>query len=199
MRLKIVAAAVIAIALAAAGLAQRKNSPIPIEYWDPPSTFSILGYDPTTGELGAAVQSRVFSVGNGVLWGEAGAGVAATQAVVDVSYGPQALSLLRLGYAPDKIVKFILDADPDPEPVRWPKQGRQFAVMNSNGEYAAFTGPKAMPWAGNKGGRYCTAQGNILAGEDVVNNMVAGFERVRDLKVEVKPPVVPPSTPRIGR
>jgi len=30
-------------------------------------TFSILGYDPDTGELGAAVQSRVFSVGNGVL------------------------------------------------------------------------------------------------------------------------------------
>lgn len=34
---------------------------------DPPGTgtFSILGYDPATGELGAAVQSRVFSVGNG--------------------------------------------------------------------------------------------------------------------------------------
>jgi uncharacterized Ntn-hydrolase superfamily protein len=49
-------------------------------------------------------------------------------------------------------------------------------VMNANGEYAAFTGPKATPWAGNKGGKYCTAQGNILAGEDVVNGMVAGFE-----------------------
>ena len=41
-------------------------------------TFSILGYDPATGELGAAVQSRVFSVGNGVLWGEAGVGIAAS-------------------------------------------------------------------------------------------------------------------------
>ena len=35
---------------------------------DPPGTFSILGFDPETGEIGAAVQSRVFSVGNGVLW-----------------------------------------------------------------------------------------------------------------------------------
>ena len=34
----------------------------------PPSTFSILGFDPATGEIGGAVQSRVFSVGNGVLW-----------------------------------------------------------------------------------------------------------------------------------
>ncbi len=37
---------------------------------------------------------------------------------------------------------------------------------------AAFTGPKATPWAGNSDGKYCTAQGNILAGEDVVK----GFE-----------------------
>jgi Family of unknown function (DUF1028) len=66
---------------------------------DGTGTFSILGYDPDTGELGAAVQSRVFSVGNGVLWAEAGVGVAATQAIVDVSYGPQAIALLRAGVA----------------------------------------------------------------------------------------------------
>src|SRR5262249_24558386 len=77
-------------------------------------TFSILGYDPDTGELGAAVQSRVFSVGNGVLWAEAGVGVAATQAIVDVSYGPQALALLRDGKKPEEIIKVILDRDPDP-------------------------------------------------------------------------------------
>jgi hypothetical protein len=56
-------------------------------------TFSILGYDPATGEVGGAVQSRVFSVGNGVLWAEANVGVVTTQAIVDVSYGPQALDL----------------------------------------------------------------------------------------------------------
>ena len=67
---------------------------------DPPGTFSILGFDPETGEIGAAVQSRVFSVGNGVLWAEAGVGAVATQAVVDVSYGPQGLALLKQGMAP---------------------------------------------------------------------------------------------------
>jgi hypothetical protein len=35
--------------------------------WPPVATFSILGFDPATGEIGGAVQSRVFSVGNGVL------------------------------------------------------------------------------------------------------------------------------------
>ena len=145
--------------------------------WNPVATFSILGFDPATGEIGGAVQSRVFSVGNGVLWADAGVGVAATQAIVDVSYGPQALSLLKLGYAPDKIIRAIHDADPDPDPERWTKQGRQFAVMNLKGEYAAFTGPKASAWAGHKGGKFCTAQGNILAGEAVVADMVTAFEK----------------------
>jgi len=141
-------------------------------------TFSILGYDPETGELGAAVQSRVFSVGNGVLWGEAEIGIAATQAIVDVGYGPKALALLRAGLTPDAIVKAILESDADPGYAgqAWPKAGRQFAAMDPKGNYAAYTGPGATTWAGNKSGKYCTAQGNILAGEAVVTNMVKAFE-----------------------
>jgi len=63
----------------------------------PVATFSILGFDPATGEIGGAVQSRVFSAGNGVLWGEAGVGMVATQAIIDVSYGPKGLALLKAG------------------------------------------------------------------------------------------------------
>jgi uncharacterized Ntn-hydrolase superfamily protein len=146
---------------------------------DPVATFSILGYDPDTGEVGGAVQSRVFSVGNGVLWGEANVGMAATQAIVDVSYGPQALALLRAGVTPSAIIKAIWDSDPDPglNGRDWTKEGRQFAVMDAKGNYAAFTGPKATSWAGHKGGKFCTAQGNILAGEGVVNGMVDAFEK----------------------
>ena len=140
-------------------------------------TFSILGFDPATGELGGAVQSRVFSVGNGVLWADASAGIAATQAIVDVGYGPKALALLRTGLAPDAIVRQIFEQDPDPLPDNWTKQGRQFAVMNLKGDYAAFTGPKATEWAGHKSGKFATAQGNILAGPAVVNNMIEAFEK----------------------
>ncbi len=162
----------LALLVAACVLAQ-----VPQALWPPVATFSILGYDPATGEVGGAVQSRVFSVGNGVLWGDATAGVAATQAIVDVSYGPQAIELLKKGLPPEKIIKQIHDGDPDPRPADWTKFGRQFAVMNLKGEYAAYTGPKATEWAGNKGGKFCTAQGNILAGEDVVKGMVDAFEK----------------------
>jgi uncharacterized Ntn-hydrolase superfamily protein len=144
--------------------------------FDPVATFSILGYDPDTGEVGGAVQSRVFAVGNGVLWAEADVGIVTTQAIVDVSYGPKGLALLRAGLTPSAIVKALWESDPDPRPQDWTKHGRQFAVMDSKGIYEAFTGPKATAWAGHKGGKYCTAQGNILAGEAVVAKMVEAFE-----------------------
>ena len=139
------------------------------------ATFSILGYDPETGEVGGAVQSRVFTL-TGVLTADADAGVVATQAIVDVSYGPQGIELLKKGMAPADIIKTIWERDPDPVPDRWTKQGRQFAVINLKGETATFTGPKASTWAGGKQGKYCTAQGNILAGPAVVENMVKAFE-----------------------
>ena len=137
--------------------------------WPPVATFSILGFDPDTGEVGGAVQSRVFSVGNGVLWAEAGVGATATQAI----------ALLKKGLAPKEIIKQIWESDPDPRPEDWTKQGRQFAVINAKGEVAAFTGPKANAWAGHKAGKYCTAQGNILASEEVVNKMVEAFETTK--------------------
>ena len=145
--------------------------------WPPVATFSILGYDSATGEVGVAVQSRVFAVGNGVIWGEAGVGVVATQAVVDVSYGPQALELLRQGLSPTQVVRRVLENDPDPRPDRWTKEGRQFSVMNAQGEVATHTGSGASEWAGHRIGRYASAQGNILAGPEVVDEMIRGFER----------------------
>lgn len=142
---------------------------------EPVATFSILGYDPATGEIGGAVQSRVFSL-NGVLVGEAGVGVVATQAIVDVSYGPKALALLRAGMTPEAVITAVWDSDPDPVPEQWTKQGRQFAVVDAIGRTAVFTGPKASVWAGHRQGTHATAQGNILAGEPVVVEMVRAFE-----------------------
>jgi uncharacterized Ntn-hydrolase superfamily protein len=148
----------------------------PVQMPDPVATFSILGVDPATGEIGGAVQSRVFSVGNGVLWGEAGVGMVATQAIVDVSYGPKGLAVLRAGLSPEATVKAVWDSDPDPRPDNWTKQGRQFAVIDARGNTAVFTGPKATTWAGHRQGKFSTAQGNILAGEAVVANMITAFE-----------------------
>jgi uncharacterized Ntn-hydrolase superfamily protein len=172
-------AALAASALLASAAPGQAPAPADRLPWQTVGTFSILGYDPETGEVGGAVQSRVFSVGNGVLWAEADVGVVATQAIVDVSYGPQALALLRAGLAPRAVVDSVWKRDPDPRPGDWTKQGRQFAVMDARGRVAAFTGPKASTWAGDRQGAFCSAQGNILAGPQVVDSMVAAFERTK--------------------
>jgi uncharacterized Ntn-hydrolase superfamily protein len=163
-----------------AGCQQPPVSEVPLP-WPPVATFSILAMDSATGEIGGAVQSRVFSVGNGVLWAEAGVGAVATQAIVDVSYGPQAIALLQQGLTASQVVARVLEADPDPRPGDWSKEGRQFAVVDAKGNVFAHTGPRATAGAGHAScsapGSLCTAQGNILAGQQVVDSMVAGYER----------------------
>ena len=126
----------LAIPLLFGGCQRAATTPAPVRHASVSSdalpetgTFSIIAYDTATGEWGGAVQSRVFSVGNGVLWAEAGAGMAATQAVVDVSYGPQALALLRQGKSAADVVKWVWEHDPDADTARWSKTGRQFAVV----------------------------------------------------------------------
>jgi uncharacterized Ntn-hydrolase superfamily protein len=157
-----IAALILAPMVVASARAQQAPPEAP---WVQPGTFSILGFDPETGEIGAAVQSKVFSVGNGVLWAEAGVGAVATQAVVDVGYGPRGIELLKLGMAPKAIIEKVLADDPDTTR-GWAKSGRQFAVMNAKGEVAAYTGPTAPQESGDAQGKYCSAQGNTLGRPD---------------------------------
>ena len=50
-------------------------------------TFSLLGYDSSTGDLGIAVQSKFPGVGHLVPYGEADVGVVATQAFANPRHG----------------------------------------------------------------------------------------------------------------
>src|SRR6188508_1737585 len=136
-----------------AGSAQWPPSPRVNAPDDSTGTFSILGFDPATSEIGAAVHSRVFSVGNGVLWAEAGVGAVATQSYVDVGYGPRGIELLKQGLAPKAIIDKILAEDPDTRQ-GWPKAGRQFAVINAKGELAAYSGPRAPKEFGDAQGKF---------------------------------------------
>jgi uncharacterized Ntn-hydrolase superfamily protein len=134
-------------------------------------TFSIVGYDPVNGDWGVAVASRYFSVGGVVPWAEAGVGAVATQANVNVGYGPRALELLRQGLSAKAVIAKLLAEDKFP-----PTDGRQVAVIDGKGNVAAYTGPNAPNWAGDRQGKTWSAQGNILVGPQVVEAMGRAFE-----------------------
>ena len=72
------------------------------------NTFSIVGYDAATGECGIAVASKYFAVGAVVPWAEAGTGCVATQANVNVGYGPKGLELLRQGLTAQQVLDKLL-------------------------------------------------------------------------------------------
>ena len=135
------------------------------------STFSIVAIDPATGEMGVAVASRYFSVGAVVPWAMAGVGAVATQANVNVGYGQQALDLLRKGLSAAQVKDELLKDDTFPG-----KDGRQFAIVDVKGNIAAYTGPNAPHWAGDRQGSTWSAQGNILVGPQVPKAMGEAFE-----------------------
>lgn len=137
----------------------------------PVSTFSIVAIDPQNGDMGVAVASRYFSVGSVVPWALADVGAVATQANVNVGYGPQAIDLLRQGMTAPEVLKKLLADDKFPG-----KDGRQIAVVDAKGNIAAFTGPNAPTWAGDRQGKTWSAQGNILVGAQVPENMGKAFE-----------------------
>src|SRR5436853_2102538 len=135
------------------------------------STFSIVAIDPANGDLGVAVASRYFSVGSVVPWALAGVGAVATQANVNVGYGPQAIDLLRQGLTAQQVLAKLLADDTFPG-----KDGRQVAIVDAHGNVATYTGPKAPNWAGDRHGKTWSAQGNILVGPQVPESMGKAFE-----------------------
>jgi uncharacterized Ntn-hydrolase superfamily protein len=137
---------------------------------DPPvATFSIAARDPANGDLGVAVASRFLAVGSVVPWAEPGIGAVATQAWANTTFGPKGLALLRTGLPAEEVVSALVRTDEA-------KERRQLGIVDATGRASAWTGSDCLEWAGHRTGRNWTAQGNILAGPEVVEAMGHAFE-----------------------
>ncbi len=133
------------------------------------ATFSIVAIDSTTGEIGVAVQSKVFGVGPRVAWAKGGVGAVATQALSNETFGPNGLKLLAVGLTAQETLDQLLAHDEG-------RDNRQVGVVDMSGGVAAWTGPACSDWAGDVQGEGFTCQGNILTGADVASEMARAFE-----------------------
>jgi len=131
-------------------------------------TFSIVACDSSAGELGVAVHSRSLAVGSAVPYAVAGVGAVATQARSNLSYGPGAITLLEHGTPVAEVVRILTSKDVG-------KANRQLGVVDAFGQTACFTGEGCAEWAGHIPGSGFAVQGNILAGEQVVQEMAKTF------------------------
>jgi uncharacterized Ntn-hydrolase superfamily protein len=131
-------------------------------------TYSIVGRDEASGELGVAVQSRAFGVGF-CAWALPGVGAVATQSFTERSYGPRGLDLLAAGEDPEHALVHLLEADER-------RDYRQVAFLAADGRTAAHTGAACIPDCGHTARPDISAQGNMLASTAVWDAAADTFE-----------------------
>src|SRR5687767_12402764 len=138
----------------------------------PVSTCSIVARDPATGQMGVAVQSHWFAVGQIVPWAEAGVGAIATQSFVDPSYGKLGLDLMRAGKSAPDSLKALIAGDEG-------REVRQVAMIDAQGRVDAWTGKNDIQAAGHIIGKNYSVQANLMLNERVWPAMSAAFENTK--------------------
>ena len=133
-------------------------------------TYSILGFDPETGDVGIAIASRVFNVSS--FYGKAGVGVVSLQhsfSGQNLLTAVDGVKLMEEGMSPEEAIKSLMSKDAGRE---W----RQMGAIDVKGRVAGFTGPKCTYWSGDRQGRNYTTQGNMLTGKETTDAMAETFE-----------------------
>jgi len=140
-----------------------KNSKRPV------NTYSIVAYDPDTGQLGVAVQSHWFAVGQLVPWAKAGVGAVATQSFVKVEYGPEGLEMMENGALPEEALQKLLEKDKG-------REVRQVAMIDADGNVATHTGKRCVEMAGHQTGKNYSVQANMMENKTVWPAMAKAYE-----------------------
>lgn len=142
----------------------------PVSSLRPVNTYSIVARDPETGQLGVAVQSHWFSVGQLVPWAAAGVGAVATQSFVDVRYGRAGLELMGRGVPAAAALAQLLKADPTPGV-------RQVGMIDAQGRIAQHTGKQCIRYAGHRAGEDFAVQANLMVTQGVPEAMAAAYRQ----------------------
>ena len=135
----------------------------------PVNTYSIVAFDPETGQLGVAVQSHWFAVGQLVPWAKAGVGAVATQSFVKVEYGPKGLKMMEDGATASKTLEKLLEKDEG-------REVRQVAMIDTEGNVATHTGKRCVEMAGHHMGENYSVQANMMENKTVWPAMAEAYE-----------------------
>ncbi|MDP9101958.1 MAG: DUF1028 domain-containing protein [Actinomycetota bacterium] len=131
-------------------------------------TFSLVARSPDGAQWGVAVASKFLAVGAAVPAARYGVGALATQAFANLAYRPDGLRLLTEGLSAERALDALTAGDEF-------RDQRQAGVVDAAGGSASYTGSGCMPWAGGLTGDGWAAQGNILAGPEVLHAMAQTF------------------------
>jgi uncharacterized Ntn-hydrolase superfamily protein len=162
----------LALCLLASAVVGPNNPVREIRAVRPAHTYSIVAFDKTTGELGAAVQSHWFNVGALVPWVEAGVGAVCTQSFVEASYGPLGLGMMRAGKTAEETLAGLIRADKN-------EAVRQVGMVDAKGRAVAHTGKNCIAAAGHFVGDGFSCQANMMLRDTVWKAMAGAFETTK--------------------
>jgi uncharacterized Ntn-hydrolase superfamily protein len=137
-------------------------------------TWSIIAKDEKTGRIGIAVTTCAFAVGARVPHIKTGVGAIATQATTNQFFGPRGLALLAAGASAEDCVRLLLQADEG-------RDHRQVHAMDRDGRLAARTGSACVPWCGHLVEQSFSVAGNMLIGEEVIQETAKAYKAQSDL------------------
>lgn len=137
-------------------------------------TWSIVARDRTSGAFGVAVATRFFAVGALCSHADGGVGALATQALINPTFGPRGLRLLREGLSAQQVLQVLVDADPG-------QAVRQLHLQDGHSGIAVHTGADCVPWCGHRVRDGFSVAGNMLAGPQVLDETARVFEEGRGL------------------
>ena len=132
-------------------------------------TFTILGRDPKTGELGIAIATYSLAVGATCPKILPGIAVATTQASTNPAIAEEIMELIEDGSDP---VQAFMEALANDEHSEF----RQVALMLPEGTPLIHSGGNIKPVSGHLNGNNCAAVGNFLADEEILPALINGFE-----------------------
>lgn len=92
--------------------------------------------------------------------------------MVEVSYGPKGLDLLRDGKTSQEALKLLLEADDG-------RDLRQVAIVDADGNIAVHTGNRCIAEAGHQTGNSFSAQANMMLNDSVWPAMAAAYEKTQ--------------------
>jgi uncharacterized Ntn-hydrolase superfamily protein len=136
-------------------------------------TFSIVAIDPVTGQVGSAGASCV--TGSIILSDiHPGRGVIHSQASYLAANQTYARTLMNRGYSPQQIIDSMIARDAQNNPTI-----RQYGIVDliGGGRTAAYTGVNCTNYKNHILGPTYSIQGNILAGQYILDSMQARFLR----------------------
>lgn len=162
------------------------------------TTWSIVGIDPKTGDVGVAVASCVTRQGDAVAALVPGKGAAATQAGFDIKNRNKVFEAIKQGLTAEEVIAQVTDPKWDSETDR-----RQYGVLTMHDGFvraAGFTTPTRQGMTAGEDGvrrfagamadpsRGVSSQGNTLASAEVVQRPLdayrwedpAGFNMLAD-------------------